>query len=63
MTLDEDEIHPALSADFSLHMMVNTVNGELHPTRWLAKQMQDQGLSVDQEPIGRYTLLVGRRAN
>ncbi|ASV38820.1 methyltransferase [Pseudomonas sp. NS1(2017)] len=62
MTLDSDEIHPALSADFSLHMMVNTVHGELHPTRWIAEQIAAQGFEVTQEPIGRYSLLMGRRA-
>jgi len=62
MSLDEDEIHPALSADFSLHMMVNTVHGELHPTAWIAQQIEDQGFEVVQEPIGRYSLLIGRRA-
>ncbi|CRM75740.1 methyltransferase [Pseudomonas marginalis] len=61
MTLEDDEIHPALSADFSLHMMVNTVHGELHPTRWIAEQMVAQGFEVVQEPIGRYSLLIGRR--
>ncbi|MBC3436576.1 methyltransferase domain-containing protein [Pseudomonas sp. BW16M2] len=62
MALEDDEIHPALSADFSLHMMLNTVNGELHPTRYLIDSMASAGLTVEQEPIGRYTLLIGRRA-
>lgn len=61
MTLDNDEIHPALSADFSLHMMVNTVHGELHPTPWIAEQMAAQGFEVHQQSIGRYSLLIGRR--
>ena len=61
MSLDANEITPALSADFSLHMMVNTVNGELHPTPWLAQQMSDQGFEVMEEKLGRYSLLVGRR--
>lgn len=63
MTLDDDEVHPALSADFSLHMMVNTVHGELHPTRWITEQMVAQGFEVVREPIGRYSLLIGRRAD
>ncbi|PMZ89655.1 MULTISPECIES: methyltransferase [unclassified Pseudomonas] len=62
MALEDDEIHPALSADFSLHMMLNTVNGELHPSRYLIDSMAAAGLTVEQEPIGRYTLLIGRRA-
>lgn len=61
MSLDANEITPALSADFSLHMMVNTVNGELHPTPWLVQQMSDQGFDVMEEKLGRYSLLVGRR--
>ncbi|CDG20303.1 putative O-methyltransferase [Xenorhabdus poinarii G6] len=61
MTLDENRVTPALSADFSLHMMVNTNHGELHPTQWIARVMNENGLSIREQLIGRYTLLIGQR--
>ncbi|KMJ43977.1 methyltransferase [Xenorhabdus khoisanae] len=61
MTMDENRVTPALSADFSLHMMVNTNHGELHPTQWIARAVHENGLSVSEHLIGRYTLLIGQR--
>ncbi|MDN7675619.1 methyltransferase [Burkholderia oklahomensis] len=61
MTMDDNRVTPALSADFSLHMMVNTNHGELHPTPWIAGVVRDNGLSVSERSIGRYTLVIGQR--
>ncbi|WP_340613304.1 methyltransferase [Xenorhabdus thailandensis] len=62
MTMDENRITPPLSADFSLHMMVNTNHGELHPTPWIIRIMEANGLSVSEQFIGRYTLLIGQQS-
>ncbi|MGJ0578539.1 methyltransferase [Xenorhabdus bovienii] len=61
MTMDENLVTPPLSADFSLHMMVNTNHGELHPTQWIARAVHGNGLPISELSIGRYTLLIGQR--
>lgn len=64
MTLEEDRVTPASAAGFSLHMMLNTNHGGLHPTPWIEGVMRDAGLDVERTPLGslgRYSLLVGRR--
>jgi hypothetical protein len=61
MTLNEDRLRPALSADFSLHMMINTNHGELHPTAWIGGVAADHGLNVSTQEVGRYTLLICKR--
>ncbi|HHY6928772.1 TPA: methyltransferase [Burkholderia ambifaria] len=61
MTMHDDRVTPALSADFSLHMLVNTNHGELHPTPWISSIVRDNGLVVSEQSIGRYTLLIGER--
>jgi uncharacterized protein YqcC (DUF446 family) len=61
MRLEEDRVRPPLSADFSLHMMLNTAHGELHPTPWIANVMTSQGLEVREKEVGRYSLLIGKR--
>jgi SAM-dependent methyltransferase len=64
MTLEDDGVTPAPAAGFSLHMMLNTNHGELHPTSWIRRVMQDASLEVESLPLGslgRYTVLAGRK--
>lgn len=64
MTLDSDGVSPPSAAGFSLHMMLNTNHGELHPTPWIESVMRDAGLEVERRSAGsvdRYSLLLGRR--
>jgi SAM-dependent methyltransferase len=64
MVLDNDRVSPLSAAGFSLHMMLNTNHGELHPTPWIEKVMGEAGLAVERRPagsVGRYALLLGRR--
>lgn len=62
MTLDDDRVTPPGAAGFSLHMMLNTHFGELHPTAWIEEVMGDAGLAVERQPfgsLGRASLLKG----
>lgn len=64
MTLDDDRVTPPSAAGFSLHMMLNTSHGGLHPTPWIESVMHEAGFDVERRPLGslgRYTMLVGRR--
>lgn len=64
MTLDADRITPPSAAGFSLHMMLNTNHGGLHPTPWIRGVMDDAGFEVERKPLGslgRYTMLAGRK--
>jgi SAM-dependent methyltransferase len=64
MTMDGDCVSPPSAAGFSLHMMLNTNHGELHPTPWIEEVMGEAGLVVEHRPagsVGRYSLLLGRR--
>ena len=64
MTLASDGITPPSAAGFSLHMMLNTSHGVLHPTAWIEDVMRQSGLGVESRPLGslgRYTLLIGRK--
>jgi SAM-dependent methyltransferase len=64
MTLERDWVTPASAAGFSLHMMLNTNHGGLHPTPWIEDVMNQAGFDVERRPVGslgRYTLLAGRR--
>lgn len=61
--LNSDGITPMAAAGFSMHMMLNTVHGGLHPTPWIAQQMQALGFTVSQAPLdptGRYVTLHGQ---
>jgi O-methyltransferase domain/Dimerisation domain len=60
--LNSDAVTPAEAAGFSMHMMLNTANGELHVTDELVAQMERLGLTIARyplDPLGRYTILVG----
>jgi SAM-dependent methyltransferase len=64
MTLASDGIAPPSAAGFSLHMMLNTNHGVLHPTAWIEDVMRKSGLDVESRPLGslgRYTLVIGRK--
>ena len=63
MTLDDERTTPAAAAGFSLHMMLNTSKGELHPTPAIVRAMAGAGLAVTRHSLGslgRYSLLAGR---
>ena len=62
--LNSDGVSPAAAAGFSMHMMLNTANGGLHVTSWIAELITHMGLSVTQEPLDptkRYVVLLGQK--
>ncbi|WP_315804873.1 MULTISPECIES: methyltransferase [unclassified Bradyrhizobium] len=64
--LNTDGISPAAAAGFSMHMMLNTTHGGLHPTPWIEELLASAGLSVIQRPLdptGRYVVVVGRKGD
>jgi hypothetical protein len=64
MTLEADRVSPPSAAGFSLHMMLNTNHGGLHPTPWIEGVMDEAGFAVERRPLGslgRYSLLIGRK--
>jgi hypothetical protein len=64
MTLSDDGCAPIEAAGFSMHMMLNTLFGRLHPTNILVNAVVATGLDVHVStvgPLGRYSMIVGSK--
>lgn len=64
MTLDPTGTAPPSAAGFSLHMMLNTRHGKLHPTDSIVELLRGAGLQTTATTIGalaRYTMIVGEK--
>jgi 2-polyprenyl-3-methyl-5-hydroxy-6-metoxy-1,4-benzoquinol methylase len=62
--LEENQIEPVNGALFSLYMMVNTVNGEVHSTQWIIEAIKELGFDVELQHLDNLEddiMIVGKK--